>query len=197
MSWLFCPGYLQYEVDLSGPTGLCRLFPVLRSQMSCPVCFSPTVLSQLSSCSSCPAQATLFTTLLTPLSFPGSPVISVPSRLTFPGSTVLPSCRDCPFPTILSQLSCPDCPVMDVLSWLPCLSGPVLDVLSQLAQLFHPGYHVLPGFPVPNIFSQSPLLFHPSCPVLAVLSYPFHFRLCPFHFRLCPEKELTKPCYIS
>ncbi len=115
-----------------------RLVQSNLSLLSGPSCPVPDALSKCSiltrlSCSRGPVLAVLLFQLPCPghighcspdtMSCPGSPVISVITRLT-----CLAACR-----ANLSRLSCPDCPVLDVLSQLACPSGPVPDVLFQLA----------------------------------------------------------------
>jgi hypothetical protein len=142
------------------------------------------------SCSSCLANENLSTALLTSLSLPGSPVISVLSRLTClghlsdqPVETLLLrlscpdcparlSCPGCPVPAVLSGWSCPRCP----LSRSFCFSCPVLAVMFwpfSLCFLSWPYYPVCllrlscPGCPVPKILSRLSCL---SCPIPAFLS---------------------------
>jgi hypothetical protein len=167
-----CPVLSVLSVYLSGrlvQSDLSLLFfPVFRSKISRP---DPSVLSQLPYSRS-PARVILTTALLTTLSCPGSPVISVLSILTCPGQpvhTVLSqlcrlSCPDRPVPAVLSRLSCPDCPVPAVLSPLSCPGCLVPAVLSGRS---------CPRCP---ISTATVVPTRSSCrnrPVLAVMFWPF------------------------
>jgi hypothetical protein len=131
----------------------------------------------LSSCSSCPAQATLATALLTPVSYPGSSVISVPSRLTCPGclssqlvKTVLSRLS---FLAVLSRMSSPSCPVRVFLSQMSCPKCYVPDVLSQLARLLYPGCPVLADLFLLSYSGRSATVSYPGCTTV------YHLSFCP------------------
>jgi hypothetical protein len=180
MSWLYCPGCLSGRLVQSDLSLLSRTsYPVsdVLSKMSYP---DQSVLSRLN-CPSCPAQATLSTALLTPLSFPDSPVISVFSTLTFQVDLSVHQlrffCPNCPAPTFLSRLSCPGCHVPAVLSKLFCpMSCPrcplsigtvVPSRLSCLSWMSCPRYHLSNTMVVPSQLSCL------SCPALAVIFWSF------------------------
>ncbi len=172
--WLFCPSspvpaFLSW---LSRPGCLVLAALSQLSYNSCPVLFVlsrrpvPAVLFQLS-CSSSSAQAYLSTALLTPLLFPGSPVLSVLSRFNHQG---------CPVRVALSHTTYANWPAMVVLSPCPVLA--VLSLLSYLAVLSSVSY---PGLTILMVFSSGCcVLSHLSCPpVLSQLSCSIAVHMFP------------------